>query len=153
MRVQAFNVRSSKTALTGNSFTFTVEKLKQKTFIKGEISDSSSVLSLDVAGADKIKTGVSLPTSFRLPYSYTNTTEKKQTVRMLRELVDGTGKVRSSSAGRWVMTPGEKEKSNPLQTIPNSLSAGEYQVRIRALDFKTKEILAENSLRFSIELR
>ncbi|MBI5728859.1 MAG: hypothetical protein HY983_01255 [Candidatus Magasanikbacteria bacterium] len=153
MRVQVFNNRNLKTKLAENSFTFTVEKLKQKTFVKGDVTDSSSVLAFDPAGIEKIKTGVKLPTSFRLPYTYTNTTDKSQVIRMVRELVDGSGKVRTSSAGRWTMKPGEKDKSNPLQTISSSLSAGEYQVRIRALDFKTKEVLAENGVHFSVELR
>ena len=152
MRVQAFNVKGNK-KLAEESFSLTIEKLKQKMFVKGDISDSSSALNIDAAGVAKIKSGVRLPTSFRLPYTYTNETDKKQTIRMMREIVDSFGKVRSSSVGRWVMVPGEKDKSNPLQTIPSSLSSGEYQLRIRALDFTTKEVLVENSFNFTIELQ
>lgn len=71
---------------------------------------------------------------------------------MVRELVNSAGKVISTAKGKWVMAVGEKDSANFTQSI-GKLAAGDYTIRIRAYDFKSNELLAENSVGFTVELK
>ena len=74
-------------------------------------------------------------------------------IKMTRQLLDADGKVMQARSGRWTMTPGEKDSLSVRQPVAANLSAGSYSISIVAYDWKTKELLAENSLDFSIELK
>ncbi len=143
----------SNKPLEDNNFKFTVEKSKKKVFSMGTAAQAESDILFDQALLSKIKSGGAVPLMIRVKYSYTNNSGVKHQVKMVRELVDGDGKVVSSKAGKWQMSVGEKESMSAYQVLGPSLPAGDYQIRIRAYDWTTKELLAENSLGFAIELK
>ncbi|MCX6779182.1 MAG: hypothetical protein NTU97_03045 [Candidatus Magasanikbacteria bacterium] len=149
-RVRVFD--SQGKMIEENSFPFVVEKFKYKYLIKGELGfDNSIVFDPTVWAKNKIE--VRTPFQLRIRFSYTNQTEVKQDVRMLREIVDATGMIISTLRGRWSMNPAETYGITVNQNIPTTLLPGEYAVRIRALDYKTGDLLAENSAGFTIELK
>ena len=82
-----------------------------------------------------------------------NDSDQKQKIRMVRELVGPNDKVLQTKTGNWNMKPGEEDSQNFTQPITPNLLEGDYKVRIHAYDFTSKELLAENSLGFSIELK
>lgn len=150
-RVRVLNAKNQ--VLDENSFAINVEKLKSRIFEIGEVASSYSDLAFDGAVLSKVKTGIKLPTSIKLKYSYTNSTDKKHTVRMVRQLIDGSGKVVQTNTGKWVMSVGEKYSQSFTQPLASNLSAGDYTLKIAAYDWTTKELLAENSVGFTIELK
>ena len=137
--------------LADNSFKVEMEKLKKKYFTLN-IETSVADIAFDTAALKKVKSNVALPSSLKLKYSYTNNTGVKHDVRMVRELVNSAGKVISTAKGKWVMAVGEKDSANFTQSI-GKLAAGDYTIRIRAYDFKSNELLAENSVGFTVELK
>lgn len=139
--------------LDENSFPITVEKLKQKMFIMGEITSNFSDITFDEKMLAKVKSDAVLPVILKLKYSYTNSTEAKQTVKMTRQLLNSDGKVLDVKIGRWVMKVGETDSAAFTQPVAGNLSVGNYVIRVAALDWKTKEVLAENSVGFSVELK
>lgn len=152
----AFKVLDAKNknkVVEENSVAVTVEKLKKKVFVLGSVESADSNLAFDVTVLGKIKTTATLPVKVSAKYSYTNTGAKKQTVRMVRELVDGNGKVVSTKTGKWTMSVKEKFSQTFTETLPSSLSAGEYSFRLSAYDWTSKALLAQNSLGFKVELR
>lgn len=152
VRIRIVNPTSGK-VLEENSFKITVEKLKYRTFKMGAVSSADSLITFDETLLSKVKSNVRLPANFKLKYSYVNNTEAKQTIRMLREVVDAKGKVVSTKTGRWIMTPGEKDSVAFTQPVAANLAVGAYTLRIRALDSTTKEVIAENSVGFEIYLK
>ena len=151
VKVKILNTRGK--VLEENGFVITVEKLKKKTFVLGEVQSTDSPIIFDAAILARVKSNVVVPTILKLKYSYTNVTDKKQTVRMVRELLDKNGKVKARGFGKWVMKVNEKDSLNLNQPVASNLNVGNYTLRIRALDWKTKEVLAENGLSFAIELK
>lgn len=148
-KIKILNAKTGK-VLEENSFPITVEKLKKRTFKMGEVSDISSPVVFDEAMLAKVKTSAVLPYILKLKFSYANNTEEKQVIKMVRDLLNAKGKVVSSKRGRWVMVPGESDSSSFTQPVAANLSVGSYTMRIRALDWKTKEVLAENSAGFEV---
>jgi hypothetical protein len=51
------------------------------------------------------------------------------------------------------MESGEEDEQTFTQPIVPNFSVGAYKIRIRAYNFKTQELLAENSVGFSVELK
>jgi fibronectin type 3 domain-containing protein len=151
VKVKILNTRGK--VLEENSFGIIVEKPKKKTFVLGEVESLDSPIVFDAKLLAKVKSNVLVPVTLKLKYSYTNTTDKKQMVRMVRELIDENGKIKASGFGKWVMKVGEKDTVKLNQPIASNLAAGSYTLRLRALDWKTKEVLAENGLNFTIELK
>lgn len=143
----------TKESLEENGFKIAVEKLKKKYFLLTEEIPVATAIAFDENVWKKIKSNIFLPANFKFKYSYTNNTEKKQTVRMVRELIRSDGKVISKSSGKWIMTPGEKDSLTSAQAVAGNLAAGNYIVKISALDWKTGENLAENQFEFSVELK
>ena len=89
----------------------------------------------------------------KLKYFYANNSGENQTIRMVRELVNSAGKVVSTKSGKWVLKAGEEDSSSLTQPVAGNLGLGSYTVRIRAYDWKTKEMFAENGLGFAVELK
>lgn len=149
------NVYDAKTKklIGGNNFNITVERLKKKYFTLGEVSSADSVIAFDPASLAKIKSNAVLPVILRAKYSYVNNTSANQTIRMVRRLIDSSGKVISTKIGKWTMKVGEKDSSSFTQPVAGNLAAGEYSVKISALDYATKKVLAENSLAFGVVLK
>lgn len=143
----------TKELLAENSFKIIVEKLKKKTFVFAEEIPYSTSIAFDEVVWNKIKSNVVLPANFKFKYGYTNNTEQKQTVKMVRELIGPNEKVVSKKSGRWVMKPGETDSQTPTQAVAGNLAIGSYIVRIRAYDWKTSELLAENQFGFAVELK
>ena len=153
VRVAIYNADTSK-LIDENSFKFTVEKLKQKYFTLNKNSAATSGdLLFDSTMMSKVKDGVKLPSMLELKYSYTNSTAQKHTVKMMRELLDANGKVVTIKNGKWQMAVGEKDSLTFFQPLSADLSAGSYTVRLRAYDWTTKELLAENSAEFMVEAK
>jgi hypothetical protein len=146
-------IDSKNKVLDENNFKINVEKLKVKHFVLGGVLTNSSDVAFDSATIKKVKSSVKLPTSLKLKYSYTNGTDEKHVVKMVRELVNESGKVLQTKLGKWDMNVGEKDSMSFTQSLASSLSAGNYSIRIRAYDWTTKELLAENSVGFSVELK
>lgn len=134
-----------------NSFNLTVEKLKSKYFVSESNIFANSDIIFDVGVLNKIKTNVKLPTTVKLKFSYTNNTDKPHTIKMVRELVGANGQILNVKTGKWTMKVGEKDDLIFSQTIPANLIVGTYLIRIRASDWTTKELLAENSVGFGVE--
>ncbi len=151
-RIRIYNA-STKKLLEQNSFTVTVEKLKKKVFGLGEVTSVDSALSFDDASLAKIKSDTVLPVTLKAVYWYTNNTDQVQTIKMVRELLDENGKVLSAKTGKWTLKAGQKDNASFTQPVAGNLGLGSYSVRIRAYDWKTKEMLAENSLGFNVELK
>lgn len=139
--------------LDENGFSITVEKLKQKMFVLGEIASNFSDIAFDEKTLAKVKSDAVLPVILKLKYSYTNSTEAKQIIKMTRQLLNSEGKVLDVKTGRWVMKVGETDSAAFTQPVAGNLSVGNYVIRVAALDWKTKEVLAENSVGFSVELK
>lgn len=137
--------------LEQNGFKIEVEKLKKKYFSLSTSGLEINNLSFGQSALDKVKSNVSLPTQLKLNYSYINDSDTKQKIRMVRELVGPNGKVLQTKTGNWNMKPGEEDSQNFTQPITPNFSEGDYKISIRAYDFATKELLAENSLGFNIE--
>lgn len=153
VKVKMYNSKTNK-LVDENSFKVEVEKLKNKYFaLLGEASPVDSSLLFDSSSLAKIKSNVVLPANFSVKYSYTNNTEKKQTVRMVRQLINAAGKVVDTKTGKWTMVPGEKDSSAFTQPVASNLAVGDYTIRIQALDYTTKAVLAENNLGFRVELK
>ena len=149
-RIRIYDAKGS--LLDENSFSFTVEKFKFKYLVRGELG-SDNAIAFDQAVWEKNRFDVKLPTVLRVRYSYTNQTEVKQDVRMIRDIVDVLGKVVETRRGRWVMNPQEIDRLTFSQNLSGTLAPGNYTMRVRALDFKTGEVIAENSLTFGVELK
>lgn len=151
-KIKIFNAKTNK-LLAENSFKIQVEKLKKKYFIlAGELPVGTDIV-FDSSAWKKVKSNVLLPVSLKLKYSYTNNTNKKHTVKMVRELIGQNGKVLAMASGRWTMKVGEKDSASFTQSLSKDLLPGTYQVRLRAYDLTTKELLTENSFGFVVELR
>ncbi len=150
-RVRVLNTKNK--TLDENSFVINVEKLKSKVFSIGEVASLSSDLAFDGTVLSKVKTNVKLPTFIKLKYSYTNSTDKKHTTKMVRQLIDASHKVLQTNTGKWVMDAGEKYAQSFTQSLASTLSAGDYTLKITAYDWTTKELLAENSIGFAVELK
>jgi hypothetical protein len=136
-----------------NSFKINVEKLKQKYFILGAEQPVAKDIVFDVTTLTKNKSNTLLPINLKAKYSYTNTMGVKHIVKMVRELVGPDGKVLETRTGRWVMKAQETDKTNFTQALAKYLDAGTYMIRIRAYDWTSKEMLAENSIGFVVELK
>ncbi|MDD2758582.1 MAG: hypothetical protein PHD72_04455 [Patescibacteria group bacterium] len=147
--VKIYNARTGK-IFGSNSFKIT---LKKRYFILSSEKPAAGDITFDAKFYAKIKSNVLLPTAVKLKYTYTNSDSKKHTVRMIRELLNANGKVMEKKSGKWVMTPGEKDSTSFTQTLKNTLQPGAYMVRIRAYDWTTNEVLAENSFGFNVELK
>ena len=152
VKVKMYNTKTNK-LIDENSFKVEVEKLKKKYFTLGEVSSVDSAIVFDTASLAKIKSNVVLPANFSAKYSYTNNTGKKQTTRVVRQLINTAGKVVDTKTGKWIMASGEKDSFVFTQPVAGNLAAGTYTIRIQVLDFTSKAVLAENSLGFTVELR
>lgn len=139
--------------LEENSFVITVEKLKKKVFTMGAAEQEEADIVFDSKLLSKIKSGGAVPLFIKLKYSYTNNSGGAHKVKLVRELLDSDGKVLSTKAGKWQMAIDEKDSASVSQLLNNNLPAGDYKVRIAAYDWTTKELLAENSVGFAIELK
>jgi len=136
-----------------NSFQITVEKLKKKYFILGGELPTPTDIAFDEKTWNKIKSDKVLPVAFKLKYSYTNNATEKKTIRMLREIVDENGKVVNRGYGKWIAGSGKTVFYSYSQNLSDKLSVGNYQLRLRAYDFTTQKLLAENSFGFTVELK
>lgn len=136
-----------------NSFEIQVEKLKKKYFSLGAVTDTSSDVNFVESSLKQVKSNLSLPSSFSYIYSYPLSAHKKQVIRLSRDLVDPNGKVIESITGRWNIKSGEPGRKFIRQTLSDKMINGDYRIRIRVFDDKTKVLLAENSLEFNIELK
>lgn len=101
----------------------------------------------------QVKSNVLLPTNIKLRYIYTNTADKQQTIKMVRELIDATGKVKEIRSGKWIVEAGESDSFTFNQWLSGSLSEGHYLIRVRAYDWNTKAVLADNNAGFTIDLK
>lgn len=146
-------LNSANKVLEENNFPIVVEKLKSKYFVLGSVASTNSAITFDEAVLAKVVSNKVLPANFKAKYSYVNNTETNQSIKMVRELLNASGKIVATYKGNWTMKPGEVDSLTFTQAVAGNLSAGEYTVRIRALDRKTGEVYAENSLGFTIELR
>lgn len=145
--VKIFNAKNK--ALDENSFAV---KLKKKVFILNE-KPADADIAWDEKVWSKAKANAPLPANLKLRFSYTNNSGAKHVVRMARELIDENGKVRAMKTGKWIMTAGEKDAVTFAQPLSDALPLGKYNLRIRAYDWTTKEILAENSASLTIEAK
>jgi hypothetical protein len=141
-----------KKVLEEGSFKIDIEKVKQKYFVFGEASVSSDIVFDSVKLGGTVK-NMLLPVNLKAQYTYTNNSGFKHVVRMTRELIGPNGKVIDKRTGRWVMKADESDSANFTQAITKYFDTGGYQIRIRAYDWTTKELLAENSLGFAVELK
>jgi len=148
MRVRIYNARTTK-LLAQNSFKIWV---KSKNFVFSALP-ADNALSFSSTTFNKMKKARVLPATVTLRYSYTNLTDAKQSIKMVRELVGPDGKVIASRSGRWSMVPGEKDSAWFIQYIAKKYAVGDYKLRVRALDYKTGTVLAENAVDFKIEMR
>lgn len=152
-RMRVYNAKTNK-LIDENSFSISIEKLKKKVFIFGVVDElTDSPISFDAVSLAKVKSDVTLPVQLKLKYFYTNTTDEAQTVKMVRELFDANGKVISAKSGKWKMSAYEKDSVSFNQPVAGNLPVGGYTIKIRAYDWNTKEMLAENSLNFMVELK
>jgi len=139
--------------LDQNSFVITVEKLKKKYFILPTEVPAANDISFDEATWSKIRSNVLLPATLRLRYAYTNNSGTYHVCRMIRELIGPDGKLVERKTGKWHMDPAEKFSQNFVQAINSKLNPGNYTIRIRAYDWTTNELLAENSLGFTVDFK
>lgn len=150
--MKVLDAKSGK-VLDQNSFGIEIEKLKYKTFIMGDAASTSSDITFDESYLAKIKSDKKLPVILKLKYGYTNTTETKQTIKMVRQLLNENGKVLSSKIGKWIMVPGEFDSLTFTQSVAGNLSVGDYTIRVAAYDRVINDLIAENSVNFSVELK
>ncbi len=133
-----------------NSFDIAVVK---KYFILGADLPVANEFTFDTKMLNAVKSNVALPTSLKLKYTYKNSTGKTQSIRMVRELVNDAGKVLVTKNGKWSLKAGQKDSTTFTQALDNKLTAGNYQIRLRAYDATSKALLAENSVGFTVEAR
>ena len=151
MRVRILSLAGK--VLEENSFKIQMEKLKKKYFILSSETPTATDIAFDEAVLKKVKSNLTLPATLKIKYSYTNNTEVKHTVKMVRELVNAGGKVLETKPGKWTMKAGEKDSTTFTQVLGGKLAAGGYMIRLRAYDWTSKELLAENSFGFVVELK
>ncbi len=130
-----------------------VENVKNKYFILGTtISEESDIL-FDSDSLAKVQSNVKLPATLKIIYNFTNASDQNKKIRMVRELIGPNGKVIESKTGNWNMEGGEESSQSFAQPVVPNFAEGGYKIRLRAYEFKTKELLAENSIVFSVESR
>ncbi|MFA6548016.1 MAG: S-layer protein domain-containing protein [Candidatus Magasanikbacteria bacterium] len=127
-------------------------ELKKKYFILNEISDDTDI-AWDAKIWSQVKTNVRLPVNLKLRFSYTNNTDAKHIVKIVRELIDENDDVKATKTSKWVMKVGEKDQTTFTQWLGENLATGNYTIRIQAYDWTSKELLAENSAGFTVEAR
>lgn len=137
--------------LDQNGFAITVEKIKKKYFILNTELPAATDISFDEALWNKVKSDVLVPANPKFKFYYTNSSGIAHTVRMVRELIGPDGKVIEKKTGKWQMAVGETESLSFVQAIGAKLVPGNYQLKITASDFTTREVLAENSFGYTVE--
>ncbi len=137
--------------LDENSFPITVEKLKKKVFKLGAVAAADSAISFEEKNFSKVPRTGGLPVILKLTYTYSNTDSAPHKVKMVRELLDSVGKVIATKTGKWAMKVGEHDSQTFTQPVTPAWDAGNYSIRLRAYDAVSGDVLAENSLGFSIE--
>ncbi len=147
VKVKIYNTKNK--IIDENGFAI---KLKKKYFVLNEMPADTD-LAWDAKVWSQVKTNVLLPVNLKLRFSYTNNTDTKHVIKMVRELIDEKGNVKATKSSKWVMTVGEKDHYTFMQWLADSLSVGNYLIRIRAYDWTTKELLAENSAGFTVEAK
>lgn len=98
-----------------------------------------------------LKANTVLPTNYRIKYFYNNNTNKRQAVKIVRELLDDQGKVLETRTGQWTVRTGGRISRVVNQSLSNKLPVGDYTCRIRVYNLITKELLAENSFGLVVE--
>ena len=137
MRVQIFGPK----LLDQNSFSFSIAKPKKKHLVFGE-AEAGSDFTLKV----KVPTTpVALPYRLAGSYSYVNTTDQKQQITMVREMVSATGKTVEKRTGVWTLKPGEADSVAFKTQMASNLILGKYTYRMTAYDRKTKKLLSRIS--------
>lgn len=158
--VKIMIVGAKNKVLDQNSFKIQVEaksagkkadSSKKKYFVLGAVASEESNILFNAESLAKIASNVILPRTVKITYSFTNNSDQNQKVRMVRELVGPNGKVIESKTGNWSMEGGEEGSQSFAQPVVPKFADGAYKIRIRAYEFKTKELLAENSVGFSVE--
>jgi len=150
---QVINFYDSRTGkkIAENSFEIIVEKKKvRQAILSATVENTGKSIVFDPASLKVLKKPVTLPYSFRLKYSFKNQNSPSGYFDLVREIVDENGKVWQKNTGLWKSNKGQVRNINIGQTIPNSLPAGNYLVRIRFSPQGKAEIAGENSFSFTI---
>jgi fibronectin type 3 domain-containing protein len=87
----------------------------------------------------------------KVSYQYQNSTSKRQKTKLYRQLLNAKGKVVQSFPGSLDLKPGELFIKNVNQPLTGNLAVGSYTIRIRVLDSRGKQVLAENSFAITVE--
>ncbi len=152
-RVVVYDARNGKT-IAENSFEFTLEKRKVKQVVwGGEVGNTEKTLVFDTASLKSLKKAVVLPYSFRLKYSFKNTTGISGYFDLAREIVDENGKVWQRNTGRWRSNNNQVRNINILQIIPTELPAGNYMIRIKFSPVGQNMIVGENYIPLTVSER
>ncbi len=152
-KVKILDAKTNK-VLDENSFLVQIQPLKKKMFVLGSVSAALGALTFDQASLDHTKSNAVLPVILKLKYAYTNNTAAKQTLKMVRQLLDSNGKVLDTKTGKLTAKVKEKVNVSFTEPVAGNVAVGTYTIRLRVYDWKNgKEVLAENSLGFSVELK
>ena len=93
---------------------------RKRLLSSASVQSADSPIAFDEVRLAKVKSNMVIPVTLKLKYSYTNNTDVKQIIRMVREMIDENGKVKTRVFGKWVMVPGEKDAINLNQPVASN---------------------------------
>ena len=143
IRIQVIGVKNK--VLAENSFKIVTEKLKKKYLsMTSEVVDTKIIF--DIKNLSRYKSGTVLPINLQLKYNYLNNTAATQKIKIVRKLVDGSGKELEVNTGKITVKAGKISTQTFIQKISDKMSEGSYAILIKMYDQKTGALLGESSL-------
>jgi len=84
-------------------------------------------------------------------YDYLNNTGKKQSVTIVRQIVNAKGKVVVSSRTQATVQPGKAFKGKVSQAITKSLPSGTYEMKVMVTGTKASKVKETSQFSFTVE--
>lgn len=84
-------------------------------------------------------------------YQYTNTTDKTQKIKIVRQVLDAKNKVMHGASGTRVLKSEKSFKFNASSLLIKTLKNGDYTIKIKILDAKTNKVLDENGFNITVK--
>ena len=138
IRIQVIGVKNK--VLAENSFKIVTEKLKKKYLsMTSEVVDTKIIF--DIKNLSRYKSGTVLPINLQLKYNYLNNTAATQKIKIVRKLVDGSGKELEVNTGKITVKAGKISTQTFIQKISDKMSEGSYAILIKMYDQKTGALL------------
>lgn len=140
--IQVVIMDSKNNILDKNSFDVTVKRPLPPPSITTNNPESKVVIT-------GLKVDYKPGNAVKYTYSYKNESGKPVKVNIVRQVVDGNGKVVAQVDGARTLSKDQSFKFNATSSLSKKLTAGAYTVKVKVLDSK-KVVLDENSFDFNV---